>query len=82
MVRSSAVAFKLPSASRRESSWVRYSVCNDSHCVVRDVTVAVIGLEQLPADLELVRLVQRRADLLVDLCLARDVEESLFDMCT
>eukprot|EP00965_Chrysotila_dentata_P144152 4761613-Pleurochrysis_carterae.AAC.1 len=30
MVRSRAVAFKLPSASRRESSWARYSVCSDS----------------------------------------------------
>eukprot|EP00965_Chrysotila_dentata_P122893 4061872-Pleurochrysis_carterae.AAC.1 len=30
MVRSSAVAFKLPSASRGESSWARYSVCSDS----------------------------------------------------
>eukprot|EP00965_Chrysotila_dentata_P106907 3531905-Pleurochrysis_carterae.AAC.1 len=30
MVRSSAVAFKLPSALRRESSWARYSVCSDS----------------------------------------------------
>eukprot|EP00965_Chrysotila_dentata_P246525 6207209-Pleurochrysis_carterae.AAC.2 len=26
MVRSSVVAFKLPSASRRESNWARYSV--------------------------------------------------------
>eukprot|EP00965_Chrysotila_dentata_P074484 2460071-Pleurochrysis_carterae.AAC.1 len=31
MVKSSAVACKLPSASRRESSWwARYSVCSDS----------------------------------------------------
>eukprot|EP00965_Chrysotila_dentata_P076960 2540693-Pleurochrysis_carterae.AAC.1 len=30
MVKSSAVAFKLPSASRRESSLARYSVCIDS----------------------------------------------------
>eukprot|EP00965_Chrysotila_dentata_P026377 873778-Pleurochrysis_carterae.AAC.1 len=30
MVKSSAVAFKWPSASRRASSWARYSVCSDS----------------------------------------------------
>eukprot|EP00965_Chrysotila_dentata_P012935 426873-Pleurochrysis_carterae.AAC.1 len=30
MVKSSAVAFKLPSVSRREISWARYSVCSDS----------------------------------------------------
>eukprot|EP00965_Chrysotila_dentata_P003387 110295-Pleurochrysis_carterae.AAC.1 len=30
MVKSSAVAFKLPLASRRESSCARYSVCSDS----------------------------------------------------
>eukprot|EP00965_Chrysotila_dentata_P135421 4477511-Pleurochrysis_carterae.AAC.1 len=30
MVRSSAVAFKLPSASRLESKWARYSGCSDS----------------------------------------------------
>eukprot|EP00965_Chrysotila_dentata_P056263 1866296-Pleurochrysis_carterae.AAC.1 len=30
MVKLSAVAFKLPSASWRESSWARYSVCSDS----------------------------------------------------
>eukprot|EP00965_Chrysotila_dentata_P069067 2282142-Pleurochrysis_carterae.AAC.1 len=29
MVRSSVVAFQLPSASRRERSWARYSVCSD-----------------------------------------------------
>eukprot|EP00965_Chrysotila_dentata_P183590 6062343-Pleurochrysis_carterae.AAC.1 len=29
MVKSSAVALKLPSASRQESSWERYSVCSD-----------------------------------------------------
>eukprot|EP00965_Chrysotila_dentata_P004503 146232-Pleurochrysis_carterae.AAC.1 len=27
---SRAFAFKLPSASRRESNWARYSVCSDS----------------------------------------------------
>eukprot|EP00965_Chrysotila_dentata_P185647 6129096-Pleurochrysis_carterae.AAC.1 len=30
MVMSNAVAFKLPSVSRRESSWARYSICSDS----------------------------------------------------
>eukprot|EP00965_Chrysotila_dentata_P014266 472367-Pleurochrysis_carterae.AAC.2 len=28
MVKSSAVVFKLPLVSRRESSWARYSVCS------------------------------------------------------
>eukprot|EP00965_Chrysotila_dentata_P206300 6183462-Pleurochrysis_carterae.AAC.5 len=59
MVRSSAVVFKLPSASRRESSWARYL---------------------LRADLELVRLlVQRHADLL-DVRLARDIEQLLLNV--
>eukprot|EP00965_Chrysotila_dentata_P134709 4455924-Pleurochrysis_carterae.AAC.1 len=40
MVRSSAVAFELPSVSRRESSWARYSVCSDSGAD-GDVAVAV-----------------------------------------
>eukprot|EP00965_Chrysotila_dentata_P010391 338344-Pleurochrysis_carterae.AAC.1 len=40
------------------------------------VAVAVVGLEQLRANLELVRLVQRRTDLL-DVRLARDVEQFL-----
>eukprot|EP00965_Chrysotila_dentata_P044701 1485839-Pleurochrysis_carterae.AAC.1 len=42
----------------------------------KDVAVAVVGLEQLRADLELVRLVQRRADFL-DVRLAGDVEQLL-----
>eukprot|EP00965_Chrysotila_dentata_P185339 6118763-Pleurochrysis_carterae.AAC.1 len=46
---------------------------------VGDVAIAVVGLEQLHADLELVGLVQRRADLL-DVHLARDVEQLLLDV--
>eukprot|EP00965_Chrysotila_dentata_P084389 2786186-Pleurochrysis_carterae.AAC.1 len=64
MVKSSAAAFKLPSASRRESSWARYSVSLQRLGAVGDLAVAVVGLEQLRSDLELVRLAQRRADLL------------------
>eukprot|EP00965_Chrysotila_dentata_P119649 3956093-Pleurochrysis_carterae.AAC.1 len=63
MVKSSAVTFKLPS---------RFGA-------VGDVAVAVVGLEQLRADLELVRLVQRRVNLL-DVCLARDVEQLLLNV--
>eukprot|EP00965_Chrysotila_dentata_P210638 6186009-Pleurochrysis_carterae.AAC.1 len=46
---------------------------------VEDVAVAVVNLEQLCADLELVGLVQRRADLL-DVHLARDVEQLLLNV--
>eukprot|EP00965_Chrysotila_dentata_P249648 6209002-Pleurochrysis_carterae.AAC.1 len=47
---------------------------------VGDVKAAVVGLEQLCADLERMRLLQRRTDLL-DVRLAWDVEKVLLNLC-
>eukprot|EP00965_Chrysotila_dentata_P209313 6185220-Pleurochrysis_carterae.AAC.1 len=75
MFRSNAVVCKLPLASRRERSWMRYSQLG----AVGDVAVAIVAREQLHANLKLVRLVEGSADLL-DVRLARDVLQLLFDV--